>query len=481
MTDADTKKLFESVDKIFAFAAEDTGMPKHTAIKRQLVGKADVEKYTSGRLAKEEFTQRFATSESSMKKLGFLPRDFNLREFLVKSNGQSIAGYYDEETKTISLLNWVSPDQQGPILAHELTHALQDQNYGLTKWMKAATKPSDSASRNNDTDDGAIARKAVIEGQAMVVYVDYMLAAVGRNLADTPGLLYQMEEPAVKAVIDSQLMHDAPMIMREMGTFSYNEGLIFEGELLHKGGKKMAFSGVFARPPRNSHEVLQPEAYISGLKVPPVRIPDMQQVLSNQYEVYDSGGIGELDVRALLKQYGERKIAAELSSAWQGGAYVTYRRATKAAAEISPALSDLAFLYVSRWKSPQAAERFARFYASAVSQRYRSATPQASLTCAGADCPVSTVQIATEEGPVIVQHWADNSVVVSESFDVTTAAKLREAVRGGVAAVHADNLRDNNTSEDELGSRLYEIPAFRRFHAAIGERIAERMTTSLVH
>jgi hypothetical protein len=80
MTDADTRKLFESVDKIFAFAAEDTGMPKHAPIKRQLVGKADVEKYTSGRLAKEEFTQRFATSESSMKKLGFLPRDFNLRD-----------------------------------------------------------------------------------------------------------------------------------------------------------------------------------------------------------------------------------------------------------------------------------------------------------------------------------------------------------------------------------------------------------------
>ena len=29
MTDADTKKLFESVDRIFAFAAEDSGMPKH--------------------------------------------------------------------------------------------------------------------------------------------------------------------------------------------------------------------------------------------------------------------------------------------------------------------------------------------------------------------------------------------------------------------------------------------------------------------
>ena len=142
MTDADTKKLFDSVDRIFAFAAEDTGMPKHAAVKRRLVSKADVEKYASGQMAKEEFTKTFAQEELSMKKLGFLPRDFNLKEFLVKSTGQEIAAYYDDETKEISMLNWVPPDRQEPILAHELTHALQDQNYDLAKWMKAATKPT---------------------------------------------------------------------------------------------------------------------------------------------------------------------------------------------------------------------------------------------------------------------------------------------------------------------------------------------------
>src|SRR5262249_9566643 len=151
--------------------------------------------------------------------------------------------------------------------------------------------------------------KAVVEGQAMVVYVDYMLKPLGRSLEDTPGLVYQMEEPAVKAVVDSQLMHDAPMILREMGSFAYNQGLIFEGEVLHKGGKKAAFAGMFVRPPRNSHEVLEPDAYLNGEKLKPVHIPDMKQLLSSQYDVFDSGGIGELDIRALLKQYGERRIA----------------------------------------------------------------------------------------------------------------------------------------------------------------------------
>ena len=255
MTDADTKRLFEWVDKIFAFASEDSGMPKHAPVKRRLVSKADVEKYMSGALAKEEFTQRFAQEELSMKKLGFLPRDFNLRDFLVKSTGQEIAGYYDPETKMISLLNWVPPDRQEPILAHELTHALQDQNYDLKKWMSAAVKPARNGSKPSDSgnDDGATARKAVVEGQAMVVYTDYLLAPSGRNLVDTPALLYSMEDPAVKAVADSQMLHDAPMILRESQSFAYNEGLIFEGELLHKGGRQMAFAGAFARPPKNSH------------------------------------------------------------------------------------------------------------------------------------------------------------------------------------------------------------------------------------
>ena len=470
MTDADTKKLFESVDRIFAFAAEDTGMPKHAAVKRRLVSKDDVEKYASGQMAKEEFTKSLAKSEVSMKKLGFLPRDFNLKEFLVKSTGQEIAAYYDDETKTISMLNWVPPDRQEPILAHELTHALQDQNYDLAKWMKA--KPAGNQAAGAPVDgDIQIARKAVVEGQAMVVYMDYLLKPLGRSLEDTPGLIYQMEEPAVKAVIDSQLMHDAPMILREMGGFAYQEGLIFEGELLHKGGKKMAFAGAFARPPRNSHEVLQPAAYINGEKLPAVRIPDMGEVLNNEYDAYDSGGIGELDVRALLKQYGERKVADEISSAWQGGAYVTFRRKDKEVAEVAPSTSDLALLYFSRWKTPQAAEWFASFYARAVAQRYHSATVETVPPCAEANCPVSVAQIATEEGAVIVEHWKDNSVVVSESFDPTTAAKLRTALRDGTGAEHAENL-----PQEEIGLRLFQIPAFQVFAKQIGIRIAAEMS-----
>jgi hypothetical protein len=473
MSDEDAKDLFRSVDKIIAFASEDTGFPKRSIVKRRLVSSAEVEKYTRDQQAKEESAQRLARSEMTMKKFGFLPREFNLREFVVKANGKEIAAYYDNETKTISLLNWIPKDRQAPILAHELTHALQDQNYDLKAWLRAgqgASQPGEKKDGDPDVDDdGAGARRAVVEGQAQVVFVDYMLAPLGRTLQNTPGLIYQMEEPAVKAVADSQLLHDAPMILREMGTFPYREGLIFEGELLEKGGKKMAFSGVFARPPRNTHEVLQPTAYINSEKLSPIHIPDVQQILSDKYAVYDSGGIGELDVRALLKTYGNRKEADNLAAGWQGGAYVAYRRSAKTAAD-ALTTADLALLYVSRWKSSPAAERFAHVYATAIAQRYKNATPQPAASCAGARCPVSAVQILTEEGPVIVEQWADNTVVVSESFDQITAGRLVDAVRERNAEVRADNCR-----HDELGLRLYDLPGFAAFQSHIGDEILREL------
>lgn len=472
-TAADAQKLFAMVDKIFDFAATDTGFPKRANVKRRLIAKTDVEKYVREQEGKAELAQRLARSEMTMKKFGFLPRDFNLRDFLVKATSHDIAAYYDNETKMVSLLNWVPAEQQGPILAHELTHALQDQNYGLTVWMKGGAASGKAPEENDEVEDS---RRAVVEGQAMVVFIDYLLAPMGRSLQNTPGLLYQMEEPAVRASADSALLHDAPMILRESGTFPYREGLIFEGELLEKGGKEMAFPGVFLRPPATTHEVMDPKAYIEHEKLTATKVPDLRPLLGANYQMYDSGSVGELDVRALLEQYATRKVAQDLSISWQGGAYAIFRRADKNAALTNqPKTGDLSLFYVSRWKSPEAAKYFSHLYAAAVSQRYQSATPQAAESCAGAKCPLASTAFSTEEGPVVIEQWNDNTVTVSESFDTATAAKLAEAEQDSAPGMQSYNMRN-----DELGMRLYEFPHFAAFQEQIGASIAKEMTKAFI-
>lgn len=471
MSEADAKDLFQSVETILDFAAEDTGFAKKGSIKRRLVGRAEVEKYTRDMEAKEDFAKRFASSELTMKKFGLLPRDFDLKEFLVKANGKQIAAYYDFETKTISMLNWIPRNQQEPILAHELTHALQDQNYDLQHFLKfnaSEEKPSD----DEDRSETAMAHHAVTEGQAQVVYVDYILKPYGRTVQNTPALIYQMEDPMVKAVADSEFLHNAPMLLREAGTFPYGAGLIFEGELLHKGGKEMAFAGAFTDPPRSTHEILNPKAYINHEKVLHAHFPDLQSVVGAHYTVFDSGGVGQLDAKAMIEQFGNRKEAEDIASAWQGGKYVAFRRAENGSKDATT--SDIAFVYVSHWASTQAAQRFAKVYVGAVGQRYKSAAAQSLAACSGSPCPVAAANFSTEEGPVLIEEFADNSVVVSESFDQDTAAKLVNAVRSPNADTRADN-----PSDDELSMRLYEAPGFAAFQEQIGQRVREEIAKQL--
>jgi hypothetical protein len=462
ISSAEAKELFALVDKILDFATEDTLLPRKAPVKRRLVGQDEVERYFRLKLAKAEYAQRFARAELTMKKFGLLPRDFNLSDFLVRSTGEQVAGFYDDETKTISLLNWVPLEEQQPILAHELTHALQDQNYNLKEWAKAGLHPDDPKGQFAvDDEESEVARHAVAEGQAMIVYFDYVLAPMGRTLNDTPGIVASLDDPAVRATPDTAILHNAPLVLREAGTFPYREGLIFEATLLQRGGKQAAFLEALNHPPRNTHEVLQPEAYLSGEKLPPLRVPDLRPIVAGQYELFDSGAVGELDVRILLKQLGEKRTAADLASAWRGGAYVAFRRqhAQQSTASTSP--SEIALVYVSRWKSPQAAQKFAKLYAAGVTKRYQ--TTQWLASACFENCPMSAAEISTEEGPVIVEQWPDNTVVVSESFDESTAAKLRNAVLDPSGAQTAAWM-----ASEELSGRLSELPAFRAFQNELG-------------
>lgn len=136
ITPAEAKELFQSVDQILHFASSDTLLPIKHSVKKEMVSRDQVEKYIGDKFKDDVDRIRFERSELVLKKFGLLPRKFNLHDFLIKLLGEQVAGYYDEKTKTINLLDWVAMDMQKPVMAHELTHALQDQSFDLTKMTK---------------------------------------------------------------------------------------------------------------------------------------------------------------------------------------------------------------------------------------------------------------------------------------------------------------------------------------------------------
>jgi hypothetical protein len=421
ITPAEAKELFRSVDEILRFASKDTGLPIKKKVKRTIVNRAQVEKYIGDKFKDDADRIRFERSELVQKKFGLLPRQFDLHSFLIKLLAEQVAGYYDEKTRTMNLLDWNEPDMQRPVMAHELTHALQDQSFNLEKMSKHDEEIEKRGLQDLDAlignDEESTCRSAVLEGQAMIVLLDYVLAPSDQSVEKMPQVVDLMQASMDKSR-GSPIFDSAPLLLQEELAFPYRQGMRFIKELLVAGGKKLAYTGVLARMPQTSREVMEPKEYLAGRRVPPLLLPDFG-FLKKNYEPFDAGAVGELDVNILLRIYADEDLAKRLTPEWRGGSYYAAgRRGVKPPDRNSSA--HIGLFYVSKWATDAAAQEFAKTYVAALPKRYDS------LHRVPADAAVpGRDQYISADGAISIQQTG-KVVVAVESFDEDVAKKLIE-------------------------------------------------------
>ena len=433
ITPREAEELFHSVDEILAFDSKHTGLPIKKEVKRRLTSRDEVVSYLTKHM-KDEDVKRLQRSELVLKKFGLLPRDFDLGKLLVSLLREQVAGYYDPKTKTVNLLGWVPIEQQEPVMAHELTHALQDQTINLTRFMKKGAKDlgemkKDPTPADIDNDEIDNAREAVVEGQAEAMMLEYELAPVGRSISDSPDLVETMESQMANGTDDSTVFKDAPIFLRESLTFPYSYGLNFIVKLMQKGGKQKAFAAVLANPPHTTREIMQPETYLSAEKIEPMRVPEFKRYFKD-YVKFDIGAMGEFDVAVLIEQYVGKKLADQMYPEWRGGYYYAGRPK-------GDAVAPLGLMYASRWSSAEKASAFAQIYARSLSQRYKQlrAVSDPSPQSITQDQEVNNEVLngrhawTTEEGAVIIEQQRD-TVLVCESLDASTTQAMEREVFG---------------------------------------------------
>jgi hypothetical protein len=419
ITPAEAKELFQSVDEILRFASKDTGLPIKKQVKRTIVSRAQVEKYIGEKFKDDADRIRFERSELVQKKFGLLPRQFDLHGFLIKLLAEQVAGYYDEKTRTMNLLDWNEPDMQRPVMAHELTHALQDQSFNLEKMSKheeaiekRGLQDLDALIRN---DEESTCRSSVLEGQAMIVLLDYVLAPSDQSVEKMPQVVDLMQASMDKSR-GSPIFDSAPLLLQEELAFPYRQGMKFIKELLVAGGKKLAYTGVLARMPQTTREVMEPREYLAGHREPPLLLPDFS-FLKKDYEPFDAGAVGELDVNILLRVLADEDVAKRLTPEWRGGSYYAAgKRGAKPPDRNSSA--HIGLFYVSRWATEAAAQEFAKTYAVSLPARYQE------VHRIHGDAP-ERQQYMSSDGPIFIQQTG-NMVVAVESFEEDVAKKLIE-------------------------------------------------------
>jgi hypothetical protein len=425
VTPQEAKELFRSIDEILKFSSEDTGLPIKHKVKRKLISRDEVVAYLTKHMSDDEDAQRLRRSELVLKKFGLLPRGFDLQKFLVALLREQVAGFYEPKSKTVNLLDWVDVEQQKPVLAHELTHALQDQSFGLEKWMKDQdlTTKKDPTATDIEADEISTARQAVVEGQAMVTLIDYTLAPMNKSLLNSPEVAEALKQGMLVGTSDSIEFHNAPIFLKEALTFPYRYGLDFEAALM-KVSKQKAFTDVFKDPPKTTRQIMEPETYLSGERIEPMKLPDFAAVFKD-YERFDIGAMGEFDVAILVDQYAGVEASHRMYPHWRGGYYYAAKRKDDANA-------PLGLFYASRWSDSENAEKFAAIYAQSLAKRYSRAREAVAddarpVELEKIESLPGTHTFLTEEGPVVISTSGD-TVLVSESLDPKVTEELERVV-----------------------------------------------------
>jgi hypothetical protein len=267
--------------------------------------------------AKKEMTPEVLAAERARwLAFGLAPPAADPGQILLDVLDEQVAGFYDPFTRQLIVrkeppasAGAMGPDGLRAILAHEIEHALQDQNFGIPD---LAALPDD---------DVRLARSALYEGDAMAV-----MTAFGARRAGKPVKGAIVSGAAMLRALDvqtllrlsgksPQLLH-APPVVREELVLPYAAGFALVAEAYKRGGFPLV-DKMFRSPPANSHQVLHPEAYFAGETAAALRLPDAPKGT----RVITSGRMGELGTRIALETCVDKEVVRELVPRWAGDAY----------------------------------------------------------------------------------------------------------------------------------------------------------------
>ena len=229
---------------------------------------------------------------------------------------EQVAGFYDPFTRQLvvrkdppAAAGSMGPDGLRVILAHEIEHALQDQNFGIP----------DLASLPDD--DVRLARSALYEGDAMAVMTAFTARRerkpVKSAIASGAAALQALDAQTLLRLSGKspQLLH-APPVVREELVVPYAAGFALVAEGYRRGGFPLV-DRMFKNPPRSLHQVLHPEAYFAGEAPPAIPMP----VPPPGTRVVAIGRMGELGTRIALETCVDKQVVKEFIGRFAGDAY----------------------------------------------------------------------------------------------------------------------------------------------------------------
>ncbi|MDD5748601.1 MAG: hypothetical protein PHP64_06110 [Actinomycetota bacterium] len=295
----------------------------------------------------EESSRETEVAQKMMVALGLFPQNKSLEETLLDTLTEQIAGSYNDEAKVITVVagKGAGSSMDSITMAHELTHALQDEHFHLDK------PPLKNDDYNSDTE---LAITSLVEGDAtntMYEYTQkYLSFAQLKNVAEE------------SQAMSSEELESAPRYVRESLLFPYGKGLEFVQAIKSRKGIK-GLNACYRNPPLSSEQIMHPEKYLSGQDNPiPVNLPDISSSLGKDWKLLKTEILGEFDVAVWFEEFCGLLDSQEASSGWGGNAIQYYENKNKKGAVVN----------FFTWDSEQDAREFFRLYKNLIKNRFKS-------------------------------------------------------------------------------------------------------------
>lgn len=313
------------------------------AVKSGAQSRAEIERMIIKNLDAETTPAEMHAAEAVLRVFGLAPKDFAYRSFLIKLLTEQVAGYYDPKAQQFYLADWIELEGQKPVMAHELTHALQDQHFNLKRfenWPKGDS-------------DAELAAHALIEGDATLAMTLYM--------AKNPlvALAFIRSLGALEAA--SEQFKQAPRAIRESLLFPYEEGSAWATQLYKRGGWKMV-SQAFSKLPQSTEQILHAEKYFSYEAPQKLTLPDFRSALGPSWKRIDYDVNGEWGYYLVLDEFlNDATESKRAAAGWSGDRFALYETGKP---------DEYFVAQLTAWDTPLDAREFFDAYAKRTSKRY---------------------------------------------------------------------------------------------------------------
>ena len=279
--------------RIEAAVAEIRGLAFKRPVAVKVVTSAEARAHFTERAQKLWPKERVALDQAVYANLGLLPAGFDLLSSYLDLLEEQALGYYDPGSDTFFLVDTAAGTETAPMLiAHELTHALDDQYFDLDALL---------AARQED-DDRSAALSALMEGSGTAVMTVF-LAREMRAGRITMGAVRSLQETEV---IRAERLKATPPVIQRSLLASYILGLSF----LTRGNPARLAAGLdpadlahaFSDPPQSTEQILHPEKYWqdAARDLPRrVSLPDLSRRLGAGWSLASHGTLGELGLASL--------------------------------------------------------------------------------------------------------------------------------------------------------------------------------------